>query len=217
MSKPLRTHRKAPSTAEIERRLALLSAAFQEVAERGFSSVTLEDIAERAGVSKGITLYYFESKEALFRELFQWLIERIHNQMRESVSAAGDAVARMNALIDVIFVSPARNRAFFATYMDFASLAIRRESFRKVNEAFYLGCRDIEKPVIEEGIAQGVIPPQDPERAVTSLRAIFDGLMLRWLAEEDPEGTFEVYRERCRRESLAILGVRESREEWRTA
>lgn len=217
MSKPLRTSRKAPSTAEIERRLALLSAAFQEVAERGFSSVTLEDIAERAGVSKGITLYYFESKEALFRELFQWLIERIHRQMREAVDGPGDAVVRMNALIDVIFASPARNRAFYAAYMDFASLAIRRESFRKVNEAFFLGCRDIERPLIEEGMAQGVIPPQDPDRAVTCLRAIFDGLMLRWLAEEDPEGTFEAYRERCRRESLAILGIQAPREEWRTA
>ncbi len=217
MTKPPRTGRKGPRTAELERRTALLSAAFQEVAERGFSSVTLEDIAERAGVSKGITLYYFESKEALFRELFQWLIQRIHQQMRESVAVEGDPLARMHALIDVIFASPARNRAFYAAYLDFASLAIRRESFRKVNEAFYLGCRDIEKPVIEEGIAQGVIPPQDPDRAVTSLRAVFDGLMLRWLAEEDPEGTFEAYRERCRRESLALLGVQVAGAEWRTA
>lgn len=217
MTKPLRTSRKAPSPAETERRLALLSAAFQEVAERGFSSVTLEDIADRAGVSKGITLYYFESKEALFRELFQWLIERIHHQMRESLGSAEDPVGRMHALIDVVFASPQRNRAFYAAYLDFAALAIRRESFRKVNEAFYHGCYQIERPVIEEGIAQGVIPPQDPDRAVTSLRALFDGLMLRWLAEEDPEGTFDAYRERCRRQSLAILGIQEAEQEWRSA
>ena len=46
-----------------ERRLALLKAAFREVAEKGFSEVTLDDIARRAGVSKGVTLYHFESKE----------------------------------------------------------------------------------------------------------------------------------------------------------
>ncbi len=217
MSKPLRTSRRAPRTAETERRLALLSAAFLEVAERGFSSVTLEDIAERAGVSKGITLYYFESKEALFRELFQWLIERIHQQMRDATSSVADPVGRMHALIDTVFASPARNRAFYAAYLDFASLATRRESFRQVNEAFYLGCHDIEKAVLEDGIAQGVIPAQDPDRAVTSLRALFDGLMLRWLAEVDPEATFEAYRDRCRRESLAILGIQDSHDAWRTA
>src|SRR5262249_23617181 len=48
--------------AEAERRLALLKAAFREVAEKGFSEVTLDDIARRAGVSKGVTLYYFDSK-----------------------------------------------------------------------------------------------------------------------------------------------------------
>ena len=35
---------KASPTYEAERRLALLKAAFREVAERGFSAVTLEDI-----------------------------------------------------------------------------------------------------------------------------------------------------------------------------
>jgi AcrR family transcriptional regulator len=53
---------------ESERKLILLKAAFREVAEKGFSNVTLEDIAARAGVSKGVTLYY-SSKEDLFREL----------------------------------------------------------------------------------------------------------------------------------------------------
>ena len=49
--------------SEPERRLSLLKAAFREVAEKGFSEVTLDDIARRAGVSKGVTLYYFDSKE----------------------------------------------------------------------------------------------------------------------------------------------------------
>lgn len=217
MSRPPRAGRKPPTTAELERRTALLGAAFQEVAERGFSSVTLEDIADRAGVSKGITLYYFESKEALFRELFQWLIHRIHQQMREAVAAAPDPLAQMHALIDAVFASPARNRAFYAAYLDFASLATRRDSFRRVNEAFYLGCHDIEQAVLEDGINQGVFPPQDAPRTVTSLRALFDGLMLRWLAEEDPEATFADYRERCRRESLALLGLQEPGEGWRSA
>ena len=39
---------KASPAYEAERRLALLKAAFREVAERGFSAVTLEDSAARA-------------------------------------------------------------------------------------------------------------------------------------------------------------------------
>ena len=59
--------RAAAATHESERRLALLKRLFAKSAEKGFSDVTLEDIADRAGVSKGVTLYYFDSKEDLFR------------------------------------------------------------------------------------------------------------------------------------------------------
>ena len=45
------------ASQESERRLILLKSAFREVSEKGFSQVTLEDIAARAGVSKGVTLY----------------------------------------------------------------------------------------------------------------------------------------------------------------
>ena len=87
---------KLAQATEAERRKALLKAAFREVAEKGFSEVTLDDIAKRAGVSKGVTLYYFDSKEDLFRELFGWLIDSIHSRMREAVSAEMAARRLMN-------------------------------------------------------------------------------------------------------------------------
>src|SRR5688572_5794410 len=97
-------------THEAERRLALLKAAFREIGEKGFSAVTLDDIARRAAVSKGVTLYYFESKEELFRELFRWLIDSILDRMSEAVDGAEDPVAKVRALVALIFPSPSKNR-----------------------------------------------------------------------------------------------------------
>jgi AcrR family transcriptional regulator len=45
----------------------LTSAALQVFAERGFAATRLEEVAKRAGVSKGTVYLYFESKEALFK------------------------------------------------------------------------------------------------------------------------------------------------------
>lgn len=190
---------------EGERRLALLKAAFREVAERGFSNVTLEDIAGRAGVSKGVTLYYFDSKEELFRELFSWLIDSIHARMREAVAGASDPVARIRALVALIFPSPSKNRAFFRAYVDFCGLSARRESFRLIGDRFYAGCREIDRGIVEEGMRRGVFLLRDAGETASTLRAIFDGLMLQWLAEKDPESCFEVYRDRCEREILHYL------------
>ncbi|HEY6051546.1 MAG TPA: TetR/AcrR family transcriptional regulator [Thermoanaerobaculia bacterium] len=194
----------APAS-EAERRKALLKAAFREVAERGFSNVTLDDIAARAGVSKGVTLYYFDSKEDLFRELFSWMIDSIHGRMREAVAAVDDPIEKVRALVSLIFPSPSKNRAFFRAYVDFCGLAARRESFRQIDERFYVGCAEIDRGIVEEGMRRGAFRIGDPAESASTLRAIFDGLMLQWLAEKDPESTFEKYRDRCERELLHYL------------
>ena len=50
-----------------ERPRQILDAALAEFAERGLAAARLEDIAKRAGVSKGTIYLYFANKEDLFR------------------------------------------------------------------------------------------------------------------------------------------------------
>ncbi len=45
----------------------LMTAALEVFAERGFAATRLEEVAKRAGVSKGTIYLYFDSKEALFK------------------------------------------------------------------------------------------------------------------------------------------------------
>jgi AcrR family transcriptional regulator len=47
----------------------ILAAAQVVFAEQGFAGARLEDVARRAGVSKGTLYLYFDSKETLFREM----------------------------------------------------------------------------------------------------------------------------------------------------
>ncbi|MCA1324291.1 TetR/AcrR family transcriptional regulator [Herbaspirillum sp. alder98] len=47
----------------------LLAAALQLFVERGFAATRLEDVATRAGVSKGTLYLYFDSKESLFKSV----------------------------------------------------------------------------------------------------------------------------------------------------
>jgi AcrR family transcriptional regulator len=196
---------RAAAATEAERRLSLLKAAFREVAEKGFSDVTLDDIAIRAGVSKGVTLYYFDSKEELFRQLFGWLIDSIHARMREAVARVEDPVVKVRSLVAVIFPSAGKNRAFFRAFLDFCGLAGRRESFREIGERFYAGCHEIDRGIVDEGVRRGVFLVRDPGEAAATMRAIFDGLMMRWLTEKDPEGVFAAYRDLCERELLGYL------------
>jgi AcrR family transcriptional regulator len=63
----------------------ILSAALEAFVENGFAATRLEDVAQRAGVSKGTLYLYFESKEALFkaavRETVVPFIERAEHRV----------------------------------------------------------------------------------------------------------------------------------------
>jgi AcrR family transcriptional regulator len=75
------TRRKEARPAE------LLSAALDLFVERGFAATRLDDVAARAGVSKGTLYLYFPSKEELFKAVIRSgivpLIERGERQLEE--------------------------------------------------------------------------------------------------------------------------------------
>jgi len=52
----------------------IISAALEVFADRGFAATKLEDVARRAGVTKGTIYLYFENKEALFKALIRQTI-----------------------------------------------------------------------------------------------------------------------------------------------
>jgi AcrR family transcriptional regulator len=68
MTKPQARRRKDARPAE------LLDAALDVFAEKGFAAARMEDIAARAGASKGTIYLYFPSKEAVFHALVHSLI-----------------------------------------------------------------------------------------------------------------------------------------------
>ncbi len=52
----------------------IISAALEVFADRGFAATKLEEVARRAGVTKGTIYLYFENKEALFKALIRQTI-----------------------------------------------------------------------------------------------------------------------------------------------
>ncbi len=65
----------------------ILEAALASFAEKGFAATRMEDIAERAGVTKGTIYLYFESKEAVFKTLVRESIGTQLAQVTEAIRA----------------------------------------------------------------------------------------------------------------------------------
>ena len=188
---------------EDQRREELIKATYLEVAEKGYSAVTLQDIATRAGVSKGSTLYYFATKEDLFLGALEWLVKRMDERIHEAVGAVEDPVGKIRAVLRKVFASAQDSRQFFLAYTDFVSIGTRNRRFHELNARFYSNCCGHDREIIEEGIALGVFRAVNVEDASSMIRALIDGFMLQWFFSS--AGTFEDYHRRCERIVLDYL------------
>lgn len=91
---PPRQRRKEARPAE------LTAAALDLFVERGFAATRLEDVAARAGVSKGTLYLYFSSKEELFKAVIQNGLLPVLAQGEEMMAQhRGDASSLLRELI----------------------------------------------------------------------------------------------------------------------
>src|SRR3954469_14828417 len=79
-----------------ERPAQILDAALDVFAEHGLSAARLEDIAKRAGLSKGTIYLYFPNKEALFREVVRHtVVTQLEEGERRFADAEGTATTAL--------------------------------------------------------------------------------------------------------------------------
>src|SRR5579863_9575341 len=84
MSAVLETQAEPRRRRKAERPQEIIEAAFAEFSRNGYATTTLDQVAERAGVTKGTIYVYFESKEHLFISM-----------VRELTNATLDTVVEM--------------------------------------------------------------------------------------------------------------------------
>lgn len=84
----------------------ILAAAEQVVLERGVPALTLDAVAEAAGLSKGGLIYHFESKEALIRAMIARIGACMQERMDRLTAADGRAGGWTRAYLGAAFPPP---------------------------------------------------------------------------------------------------------------
>jgi AcrR family transcriptional regulator len=102
------------TTQGAERKQQLLDAAARLFAEQGYASTRVVDIVDAAGVAKGLFYWYFENKEALFRELAAEMRRRLRRQQAAAMDDTAPALTRLlqGSVASVHFM--AENAPFFS-------------------------------------------------------------------------------------------------------
>ena len=180
----------------------LLRLAYRLMATKGMHRMTLQDVADAAGMSKANVVYHYKTKEDLVLRAMQWVLERVTVRIVDATSSATGRDAKIRAMIDAIFVDPQRNRNFYIVYAELIAHSSRNGRFAELNSWF----REI---VTGQYAAVIGSTTRRSKKAVAEaamvVRALIDGLFLQWLEEPDWEARHSEYKDLCVRSIITFL------------
>ena len=84
-----------------ESRKAILNAAIDSIAKHGLGKLTLDRVAERVGISRGLVVFHFKSKDRLIEEVLDYLGRDYSSGWTEILKEEADsAMSKLLRLID---------------------------------------------------------------------------------------------------------------------
>ena len=101
----------APSTKD-----AVFHAAARLFSAKGFEGVSVDDIADAAGVNKAMIYYHFEDKLALYRAVITDMLQAVGARVASIVNGPTDPASKLDAFIEH-FVRLAGERPWLPTLM----------------------------------------------------------------------------------------------------
>src|SRR5690242_4314439 len=86
-----------------DRRAAILDAARSAFADAGYHETSLDAVAARAGVSKGLLYEHFSSKRELYLAMLEMHVHELVERISGAVAGAEPGEARMQAGLEAFF------------------------------------------------------------------------------------------------------------------
>jgi AcrR family transcriptional regulator len=169
--------------------------------ERGFPDTTVDDIAERADVSKGTFFNYFPRKEAVLAYLSEQRLDEAEANGEAILSAKKPARQK---LID-IYVDASKAYAEDRELSSFVFNELLRMSFSPAEETGRRWDQLIGR-IYEQGRESGELRREvEPARAIAVLTSIYYGLLYIWSC--CPEMDLELEAEMRARLALVLDGI----------
>jgi AcrR family transcriptional regulator len=142
-----------------QRRLCIVEAAESIFSERGFEGTTMQQIADRAELSKATLYLYFKSKEELYLTVCTQGLSRFGERLQKAVERRGDAVGKVRAIylayVERSLEDPMMFRVLQDTFIERIRRNLSEQTVRQISgtirQWLEYGAR-----LVEEGKREGV-------------------------------------------------------------
>lgn len=173
------------------RRQQLVDATIECLARRGFSETTLADVADAAGLSRGIVNFHFESKDKLLQATLQHMADEYAAHWRAALVRAGPKPAdQLRAVVEMHFDRAISSRRKLAAWVAFWGEAKSRPTYKAL-----CGARDVQYQETLVALCVALVAEGrrqvDPHAVALGLDSMLEGLWLRLMMGGEGVGRAE--------------------------
>jgi len=167
--------------AEEERRPQMLRAALEVIIERGFPDTRIADVAERAGTSPALVIYYFKTKDRLLTEAMRHAEDVWYEAGAARTASLPTAAARLEAVVAMSCL-PDESEQFldsWVVWLDLWAQAVRHPEVAAVRADFDTRWRGTIAEIVRQGQAAGEFCQLDADDFAVAFSALLDGLAVQ--------------------------------------
>ncbi|MHB1846653.1 MAG: TetR/AcrR family transcriptional regulator [Deltaproteobacteria bacterium] len=173
----------ARKTERLQIRCEQLAQAVVEIlSEEGRGALTRERISEKAGLSRPLIYYYFNSSEAVMASAFKWICAQILER-EEKALEKGEGLARLAAAF--VPEGEAARRLYRAFYALLPEASIKDELRGEATRMRGLR-RDLLAEILLDATRTGEVRPPDG-CDLDAIAGLLDGAAMRAAVEQSPE------------------------------
>jgi AcrR family transcriptional regulator len=170
-----------------QRREQMLRAALDVIAERGYAESRIADVAERAGTSPALVIYYFKTKDQLLTEAIRFSEDNWYEAGTSRMARIPTAAGKLEELVAMSCLPEADSEptSSWVLWLDLWAQAVRHPEVAGVRQKFDERWRDLICSLVVAGQEAGEFGPVDPVDFAVLFSALLDGLAVQ-IALADP-------------------------------
>jgi AcrR family transcriptional regulator len=165
------------------RREAILEAAAAVIVERGFCDTRVGDVAQRAGASPSLVLYYFGTRDRILSETLTFIEDRFYSTLEAELAAIPSARERLLHILEQSVtgfdVLDRTEVDEWVLWLDLWARALHEPEVARYRETLEARWRGTIEAVIREGRDSGEFRIGDPSEVALLLSALVEGLAVQ--------------------------------------
>jgi len=162
---------------------AIRDAAMRVVARKGYDHVTVQDIADEAGIAKGTVYLYFKSREDILQKTMSASFEDFHARIAAAIAGGGAFPEIVERVVRTQLEYFDERQEFFRLYVAMAEpLGERR---LKKHAAYRTHIAQL-AAMIENAARHGEVRGEPADRVAIAVASTIRDLALQRLAEKNP-------------------------------